>query len=575
MIRLTRLLPLLAALAAQACVSSTLVLHVMADGSGHAVIASRIFEPGLKAFDAMFPESPKELPTLEESLPVPSDGGLGLAFGSPVRMASTKLDRTADGGVRTTVVDFDDITRIRLGFPPIFSLPAGSHFDMLGFTGTPVITFAVKPHENGDRLLLVRMPDERLDTRGDEPITSFENDSARELLFKRAIRGSALRLFVELDEPLLRTNAPDRKGNRATIFDFDLDKMINAMDASKVRRMMSPGSLQEMLWQVGDLPGAIVSVDREIFLEYEPAQATPPPPAAPASPAQAPPDTEIYLAPLKNVNGVLEVGPAIDISNNPGYDNQPFFTPDGRGVLFTSVRGPGVTQTDIYRYDIAARQISQVTATPESEYSPTITPAGNLSVVRVELDADKTQRLWQFTADGRDPRVLVETIKPVGYHAWADAQSLALFVLGPPATLQLVDPRSGTAATLATDIGRSLQRIPVPARAAAGTATISFVQRERTRDGVSLVIKELNPSTRAISVLTPAVAGSTEADCAWTPDGTLLMVKGATLYGWRRGQSGWKEVASLQRLSLAGVSRLAVSPQGDYLALVGPPRQPH
>jgi hypothetical protein len=580
MIRLIRLLPLLAALAAQACVSSTLVFHVMADGSGHAVIASRIFEPGLKAFDAMFPESPKELPKLEDALPVPSDGALERAFGAPVRRASTRLDKTADGGVRTTVVDFDDITKIHLVFPPIFSLPAGSHFDIAAFTGTPLITFALKPHENGDRLLLVRMPNERLETRGDEPITSFENDSAGELLFKRAIRGSALRFFVELDQPLLRTNAPDRKGNRATIFDFDLDKMINAMDEPKVRRMMSPGSLQEMLWQVGDLPGAVVSVDREIFLEYEPPPPSPTPPAAPAPAAQAPPDTEIYLAPMKLVNGALEIGPAVDITNNPGYDNQPFFTPDGKGVLFTSVRGGG-TQTDIYRYDIASNLISQVTATPESEYSPTISPAGNLSVIRVELDAGKTQRLWQFTADGRDPRPVLETIKPVGYHAWADAQSLALFILGSssslgavqPATLQLADTRTGAAATLATDIGRSLQRIPVQGRAAGDTASISFVQRERTGDGVSLVIKELSPSTRAISVLTPAVPGSTEADCAWTPDGTLLMVKGTTLYGWRRGQSGWKEVISLERLSLSGVTRLAVSPQGDYLALVGPPRQ--
>ena len=290
--------------------------------------------------------------------------------------------------------------------------------------------------------------------------------------------------------------------------------------------------------------------------------------------AQAPPDTEIYLAPMKSVNGALEIGSPIDITNNPGYDNQPFFTPDGRGVLFTSVRGSGVTQTDIYRYDIASKLISQVTATPESEYSPTITPAGRLSVVRVELDADKTQRLWEFTADGRDPRPVLETIKPVGYHAWADAQSLALFVLGQPATLQLADVRSGTAATLATDIGRSLQRIPVPGRAAADPAAISFVQREQAGDGVSLVIKELNTSTRAISVLTPAVAGSTEADCAWTPDGTLLMVKGTMLYGWRRGQSGWKEVTSLERLSVAGVTRLAVSPQGDYLALVGRPPVP-
>src|SRR6185369_8506111 len=181
MVRAIRLLPLLAALAAPACMSSTLVFHVMADGSGHAVIASRLFEPGLKAFDAMFPESPKEPPKLEDVMTVPSDGALERAFGTPIRLASTKLDKTADGGIRTTVVDFDDITKTRMPFPPIFSLPSGSHFDMVAFTGTPLITFAIEPHENGDRLLLVRMPDERLDTRGDEPITSFENDPAGEL----------------------------------------------------------------------------------------------------------------------------------------------------------------------------------------------------------------------------------------------------------------------------------------------------------------------------------------------------------------------------------------------------------
>ena len=59
--------------------------------------------------------------------------------------------------------------------------------------------------------------------------------------------------------------------------------MINAMDEAKVRRMMSPGSLQEMLWQVGNLPGAVVPVDHEIFLEYEaPRRRRRRPPAAPA-----------------------------------------------------------------------------------------------------------------------------------------------------------------------------------------------------------------------------------------------------------------------------------------------------
>jgi len=295
-------------------------------------------------------------------------------------------------------------------------------------------------------------------------------------------------------------------------------------------------------------------------------------------PVQAPPDTEIYLAPMKIVDGAITIGPAENITNNPGYDNQPFFTPDGRAILFTSVRpstvlGPGAAgQTDIYRYDIASKSISQVTNTSESEYSPTITPAGALSVVRVETDEAKTQRLWQFTLDGRDPRLVLEAVKPVGYHAWVDDHTLALFILGAngtPATLQLADTRTGSARVLASDIGRSIQRIP----GTTGTAHISFTQRERVGDATVRTIKELDPTTGAIATLAPAIDGDpAELDTAWTPDGTLLAARRGVLYGWRRGDSRWKEIANLERLSLSGVTRLAISPKGDLLALVASPR---
>src|SRR5580765_3976308 len=94
-----------------------------------------------------------------------------------------------------------------------------------------------------------------------------------------------------------------------------------------------------------------------------------------------PPDTEIFLAPLSTANGTVlaplstangtvTVGAPTNITHNPGYDNQPSFTPDGRSVLFTSIRGGA--QTDIYRYDIAAATLARVTDTPEGEYSPTV-----------------------------------------------------------------------------------------------------------------------------------------------------------------------------------------------------------
>ncbi len=287
------------------------------------------------------------------------------------------------------------------------------------------------------------------------------------------------------------------------------------------------------------------------------------PAAAQQAQQPAPPDTEIFLAPLTIAHGRVDVGQPVNITRSPGYDNQPAFTRDGESILFTSIRGGG-SQTDIYRYDIASSALTRVTNTPESEYSPTITPAGNLSVVRVELDKDKTQRLWQFTADGRNPRLVLDSIKPVGYHAWADDHTLVLFVLGQPPTLQLADTSTGKARIAASDIARSLQPIP-------GGRTISFVQRERSSDGTTLVIKELNPVTSETVPLVAAVRGGDDADVAWTQDGTLLMARGDVLYAWRRGDVEWKAVADLDRLGLKGVSRMAVSPKGDRIALVAVP----
>jgi hypothetical protein len=294
----------------------------------------------------------------------------------------------------------------------------------------------------------------------------------------------------------------------------------------------------------------------------------------------APPDTEIFLAALSGTGGALTVARPVNISNSPGYDNQPSFTPDGRSVLFTSIRGG--RQTDIYRYDIPTREIARITDTPESEYSPTVTPdRAHLSVIRVE--ADGTQRLWQFAADGMRPELVLKDVKPVGYHAWADRDTLVLFVLGSteagrrtPSTLQIADVRSGRAEVLARDVGRSIQ--PVPLR-----ATISFVERETVDGSVRLHVRELDPKSRRITPLVDAPsappspasaaagqAGAPELDLAWAPDGLLLTARGDVLYGWRRADpsAGWVRIADLSALGLHGVSRLAVSPAGDRIAFV-------
>jgi hypothetical protein len=188
-----------------------------------------------------------------------------------------------------------------------------------------------------------------------------------------------------------------------------------------------------------------------------------------------------------------------------------------------------------------------------------VVPAGNaFSAVRVEMDS--TQRLWRFDLDGSNPVVVLPDVKPVGYHAWADDTTLALFVLGNPATLQIASTRTGRARAVASDIGRSLHRIP--ARYA-----VSFVQRSA---GGEAWITELDLGTGATRPLVRAMPGNEFH--AWTPDGVLLSGEGSKLYAWRRGEGNWREIADLGDQGVSGISRLAVSPDGRRIAIVASER---
>lgn len=277
----------------------------------------------------------------------------------------------------------------------------------------------------------------------------------------------------------------------------------------------------------------------------------------PSAVAEAPPGTDIWLAPLaRDDDGHLSVGEPVHAVQRPGYDNQPYFLPDGSGFWFTSIDGAG--QADIRTYELATGRITAVTATaPESEYSATPLESGDgFSAIRVE--ADSTQRLWRFSMDGSDGEPVFESIAPVGYHAWADEGTVVMFVLGQPPTLQVGDVASGRARVVAQDIGRSIRRIP-------GSSDVSYVQRRG--EGRS-EIRRLFPQTGESELLAEGVQGGDYH--AWTPDGILLQASGARLYAWdpSADDATWEEIADLTPLGIV-LTRLAVSPDGTTLALVG------
>ena len=273
----------------------------------------------------------------------------------------------------------------------------------------------------------------------------------------------------------------------------------------------------------------------------------------PASPAPF----DIYIVPLAGGLASMKGATPQPLSTAPGYDNQPSFTPDGTRVLFAANRDG--KQTDIYAFSRADRRVTQLTTTATNENSPTPLPDGGFSVVMSEMD--KTQRLWKFDPSGKNAQLVLSDIKPVGYHAWIDADKVVLFVLGPPATLQIASVKSGKADVVATDVGRSLHRIP-------GTSLASFVQHEESGE---YWVKQLDVATRKIEPIVKAVAGSSDRDMAWMPDGrTILMSSGTRIFSWTRGApaAAWTEVFDTASAKLGAVTRLAVSPKGDAVAIV-------
>ncbi len=270
----------------------------------------------------------------------------------------------------------------------------------------------------------------------------------------------------------------------------------------------------------------------------------------------APLDTDILVAELTwSADGTPALGAPTNLTRRPDYDNQPHFTPDGSGLWYT-VNDPHAGQADIWRYDFGSASVTPVTTSnPESEYSATPLPDGNgISTIRVE--ADSAQRLWRFDADGSGAAVLLEDVAPVGYHAWVDENTVVMFVLGDPPTLQRGDVRTGGAELLAENIGRSIQSIP-------GSPDVSWVQLRE--DGTTTIMRLPGDG----SVSEPIIDGIDGGDDhAWAPDGTLFQASGPVLYAVRPDRGGtWEPVADFGDLHIT-LSRLAVSPDGSQIALV-------
>lgn len=267
--------------------------------------------------------------------------------------------------------------------------------------------------------------------------------------------------------------------------------------------------------------------------------------------------SEILLFDLKAKKGSVTISAPKNISNLPGYDNQPSFHSDEPFVYFSSFDTAG--RSDIKRYDFVAGKLVNITFTREREYSPTLTPdKASLSCI-IQRD-NNAQDLGKYPVDGGEASVIIDNMT-IGYHVWADNSHLGMFVLGAngaPHTLHYMRLPTKEDTVIASDIGRSLHRIP-------DQRAISFIQRGKD----SSTIMKFDTEKMKVSPITNTIANGDHI--AWLPDGRIITSDGTKLFFFdpKKSSRGWTEITvESGSETLKGISRMAVSPKGDKLAVV-------
>lgn len=270
--------------------------------------------------------------------------------------------------------------------------------------------------------------------------------------------------------------------------------------------------------------------------------------------AQDTTNNEIFLFDLLSENDDLRLENGKNISNNPGYDNQPSFYSNDVLMYARTFED----QTDIAAYNIKTQKENRISRTGiGSEYSPSRIP-GTEEVAAVRLDTTGFQRLYKYDWETGESSIIHPDLK-IGYFAFFNEDKLLATVLaGAGMELVLLDLKEKTENKIVSGAGRSLHRIP-------GTESMSYIAINNQNDQDLYLLEDINgkPESFFLTALPPGVE-----DYVWLDQNRILAGKDNRLLLYDvLGESEWHEIADLSDYGMNNITRLSVNPAGNKLAL--------
>ena len=267
-------------------------------------------------------------------------------------------------------------------------------------------------------------------------------------------------------------------------------------------------------------------------------------------------DSEIFLLDIKFKQDKIEISNVKKISNNKGYNNQPIFVSNDK-ILFTSERN---LQNDIVQYDSSENSLKYLTNTLTSEYSPIRYKKNKVTAVSLDKKGEQYLRIY----DIKDNTFKIPfTDKIVGYYNYSK-KIRNLIISSVLENNQLVLYTSNLKTKEHTYIdnntGRSIHNIP---KNKFGEEKISYISKKDSIWNINYVdLSSYNTKTITTTL-------NNNEDICWFKDGSILTSYKNNLYIFNSKLSkDWKLLCSLEEYGITNISRIAINPDNDKLALV-------
>ena len=267
-------------------------------------------------------------------------------------------------------------------------------------------------------------------------------------------------------------------------------------------------------------------------------------------------DSEIFLLDIKFKQDKIEISNVKKISNNKGYNNQPIFVSNDK-ILFTSERN---LQNDIVQYDSSENSLKYLTNTLTSEYSPIRYKKNKVTAVSLDEKGEQYLRIYNI----KDNTFKIPfTDKIVGYYNYSKKiRNLIISSVLENNELVLYTSNLKTKEHTYIDnnTGRSIHNIP---KNKFGEEKISYISKKDSIWNINYVdLSSYNTKTITTTL-------NNNEDICWFKDGSILTSYKNNLYIFNSKLSkNWKLLCSLEEYGITNISRIAINPDNDKLALV-------